>query len=70
MNMLFEGLKQKGALVIVPPRRGYDEPGWFERHDLLANQNLPAEAGNLKGQGIMTVYYPHPCPRTGIGHDP
>ena len=32
MNMLFEGLKEKGALVIVPIQRGgHDEPGRDER---------------------------------------
>ena len=35
MNMLFEGLKEKGALVIVPSSAsGYDKSRRHERHGL------------------------------------
>ena len=50
MNMLFEGLKEKGALVIVPIQRGgYDEPGRPRRVDIAFTE--PPPRGVIHGPG-------------------
>ena len=68
MNMLFEGLKEKGALVIVPiERRGYDEPGWAERHG-LARPAEPAQEGRRNNPSTRCTIPAQPCggfPRLG-----